>query len=79
MFNYSYQNRDWLAVYVDELGDRQIMPFNSYEDALKYLEVCDCKIGVMTTSFYDRFVEHVAVKVLEYKNIEGGDVMCLNM
>lgn len=42
----------WLAVYVDECGDEQIMPFDTFEQATEYIQCCSCKIGVMTTSYY---------------------------
>ena len=50
---YGYRNNEWVAVYVDELGDAQVMPFDTYEQAQKYLEVCDCKIGVITTAMFN--------------------------
>ena len=50
--DYGYRNNEWLAVYTDECGDEQIMPFDTFEEANKYLQCCDCKIGVMTTAFY---------------------------
>lgn len=50
--DYEYRHNEWLAVYTDECGDEQIMPFDTFEEANKYLQCCDCKIGVMTTAFY---------------------------
>lgn len=60
MIKYGYGFNEWLAVYVDECGDRQIMPFNTFEQAENYLNICDCKIGVMTTAFYNHYIEKVA-------------------
>ena len=57
---FSYRKDEWLAVYVDDCGDRQIMPFDTYEKAESYLRVCNCRIGVMTTSFYNKYVEQIA-------------------
>lgn len=50
--DYGYRHNEWLAVYVDDCGKVQIMPFDTLEEANKYLQCCDCKIGVMTTAFY---------------------------
>lgn len=55
-FDYGYQHNKWLAVYTDECGDRQIVPFDTFEQANEFLSHCFCKVGVMTTSFY---VNHV--------------------
>lgn len=52
MIKYGYRHNEWLAVYVDECGDEQIIPFDTYEQAIEYLKCCSCKIGVMTTSYY---------------------------
>ena len=61
MIKYGYRKNEWLAVYVDECGDRQIMPFDTFTDAQQFLTLhCSVRIGVMTTAFYDRYVEHIA-------------------
>ena len=65
MIKFSYQHNEWLAVYVDEFGDRQIMPFDTFEQALSFLNVCNCRIGVMTTRFYSTYVEKVGVEEWE--------------
>ncbi len=36
----------------DENGDRQIVPFDTFEQAVDFLSCCSCKVGVMTTAFY---------------------------
>ena len=51
-FDYGYRHNEWLAVYTDENGDRQIMPFDTFEQAVDFLSCCSCKVGVMTTAFY---------------------------
>ena len=51
-FEYGYQHNEWLAVYTDENGDRQIMPFDTFQQAVDFLSCCSCKVGVMTTAFY---------------------------
>lgn len=51
-FEYGYRHNEWLAVYTDENGDRQIEPFDTFEQAVNFLCVCHCKVGVMTTTFY---------------------------
>ena len=51
-FEYDYRHNEFLAVYTDENGDRQIMPFDTFEQAVDFLSCCSCKVGVMTTSFY---------------------------
>lgn len=52
MIQYGYKHNEWLAVYVDECGEEQIMPFDTFEQATEYIQGCSCKIGVMTTSYY---------------------------
>lgn len=51
-FEYGYKHNEFVAVYIDECGDRQIMPFDTYDQADEFLKTCYCRIGVMTTSFY---------------------------
>ena len=51
-FEYGYRHNEFLAVYTDENGDRQIMPFDTFEQAVDFLSCCSCKVGVMTTTFY---------------------------
>lgn len=51
-FEYGYRHNEWLAVYTDEWGDRQIVPFDTFEQAVNFLCVCPCMVGVMTTAFY---------------------------
>ena len=51
-FDYGYRHNEWLAVYADENGDRQIAPFDTFEQAVDFLSCCSCKVGVMTTAFY---------------------------
>ena len=62
-----YQHNEWLCVYTDECGDRQIMPFDTFEQADGYAKSLREQfvnvIGVMATSFYDAHVE----KVIEEK------------
>ena len=66
MIKVSYRENEWLAVYVDENGDRQIMPFNTYAEAEKFarkiIENYGNVIGVMTTRFYNHFVEEIIDK-----------------
>lgn len=52
-FDYGYRHNEYVAVYVDECGDRQIMPFDTFEQAVNYLQYCTCRIGAMTTCFYE--------------------------
>lgn len=54
-----YRQNEWLAVYVDECGDQQIMPFDTYEQAQQYLKACGVKIGIITTAFYNHYIEKV--------------------
>ena len=51
-FDYGYQHNEWLAVYTDEKGNRRIVPFDTFEQAVDFLSCCSCKVGVMTTAFY---------------------------
>lgn len=59
MIKAGYKNNEWLAVYNDENGDRQIMPFDTFEQATEYLGHCYSKIGVMTIWFYNANIENV--------------------
>lgn len=57
MIKYGYRKNEYVAVYVDECGDRQVIPFDTYEQATEFLSSVVCKIGVMTTSFYEHYVK----------------------
>lgn len=59
MIKAGYRHNEWLAVYVDENGDRQIMPFDTFEQAIEFLGCCYNKIGVMTIWFYNANIEKV--------------------
>ena len=56
MIKCEYQKNEWITMYVDENGDKQVLPFDTYEQAEKFLSRCYCKIGVMTTRFYNRYI-----------------------
>ena len=56
MIEHSYKKNEWVAMYVDECGDRQVLPFDTYEQAEKFLKCCSCKIGVVTTAFYNHYI-----------------------
>ena len=51
-FEYGYRHNEFLAVYTDVNGNRQIVPFDTFEQAVDFLSCCSCKVGVMTTAFY---------------------------
>lgn len=53
---HSYRKNEWVAIYVDECGDRQILTFDTYEQATQFLKCCEYKIGVLTTAFYNHFL-----------------------
>lgn len=55
----SYRKNEWIAMYVDMDGERQIEPFDTYEQAEKFLQGCYCKIGVMATRFYNHIAENL--------------------
>lgn len=55
-FDYDYHHNEYVAVYIDECGDRQVVPFDTFEQATSYLQCCSCKIGVMTTCFYEAII-----------------------
>lgn len=52
----SYRKNEWVAMYVDYDGEKHVEPFDTYEQAEKFLQGCSCKIGVMTTRFYNHYV-----------------------
>ena len=58
-----YRKNEWLCVYADDCGDTQIMPFDTFEQAEGYAKSLREQfvnvIGVMTTVFYDRYVEKI--------------------
>lgn len=56
MIECSYQKNEWVAMYVDECGDKQVLPFDTYEQAEEFLSRCYYKIGVMTTRFYNHYI-----------------------
>ena len=59
-----YKKNEWLVVYVDENGDRQILPFDTCELADTFTRRCMKEnalnlIGIMTTRFFDYYIEKV--------------------
>lgn len=59
-----YKKNEWLVVYVDENGDRQILPFDTFELADTFTRRCMKEnalnlIGIMTTRFFDHYIEKV--------------------
>ena len=58
-----FEKNEWLVVYVDENGDRQIMPFDFYEQAVDHVNKLKERFipinGVMTTRFYNHYVEKI--------------------
>lgn len=67
MIKVGYRHNEWLAVYTDECGDRQIIPFDTYEQAVSYLTAIRDSgtnvLGVMTTLYYNHYIEHIAEEV----------------
>ena len=59
MIECSYKKNEWIAMYSDELGELQVLPFDTYEQAENFLDTCYYKIGVMTTRFYNHISEHI--------------------
>ena len=59
MIKVGYRKNEWLAVWIDNNGNRCIKAFDTKEEADAFLECGLCRIGVMTTTFYDMFVEKV--------------------
>jgi hypothetical protein len=57
-----YRKNEWLCVYADDCGDTQIMPFDTFEQALEYSKVCFNLYGIMTTQYYDAHIEKVITK-----------------
>ena len=52
-----YRENEWVALYVDEYtGERLVKPFDTYEEADKFIKTCSCKIGVITTRFYNHYL-----------------------
>lgn len=51
----------WAVLYVDDCGERQVVKFDTFEQANQYLvsiRNCGaCVIGVMTTAFYENCVK----------------------
>ena len=56
MIECSYRKNEWVAIYVDMDGEKQIESFDTYEQAEEFLSRCYCKIGVMSTRFYNRYI-----------------------
>lgn len=56
MIECSYKHNEWVAIYSDECGDTQVLPFDTYEQAEKFLSRCYWKIGVVTTKFYNNVI-----------------------
>lgn len=51
-----YRKNEWIAMYVDMDGEKIIETFDTYEQAEKFLQNCVCKIGVMTTRFFNHYI-----------------------
>lgn len=56
MIECSYQKNEWVAMYADECGDTQVLPFDTFEQAEKFLECCYYKIGIVTTRLYNKVI-----------------------
>lgn len=57
-----YRKNEVLLVYYDEHGDMQILPFDTYEEAVEYTErVKEYTriVGIMTTRFYNCYIEQI--------------------
>ena len=54
--DYGYRRNEWVALYVDENGDVQVLTFDTYKQATGFLECCTCKIGVVTTAMYNAYL-----------------------
>lgn len=59
MINYEYHHNDWVAMYVDECGDIQVLPFDSKKQADDFLSCCEIRVGVMTTAFYNHICDYL--------------------
>lgn len=57
MIKHSYQKNEWVAMYLDECGDTQVLPFDTYKQAENFLDNCYYKIGIVTTAFYNHYLE----------------------
>lgn len=56
MIECGYRKNEWVVLYVDENGDKEVLPFDTYEQAEKFLAICYCKIGIVTTRFYNKYI-----------------------
>ena len=56
--NFAFERGDdcneWLAIYIDDYGDKCIFNFDTFEQAVEFLSKHERKVGVMTAEFYER-------------------------
>ena len=57
MIECGYKKNEWVAMYTDECGEIQVLPFDTFEKANAFLNRCYCKIGIVTTRFYNEMIE----------------------
>lgn len=58
MIECGYKKNEWVAMYADECGETQVLPFDTFEKASAFLDCCYCKIGIVTTKLYNTLLEN---------------------
>lgn len=53
---YGYKHNEWAVLYVDVNSERRVKLFDTFDEANNYFEYCECKIGIMTTAFYENCI-----------------------
>lgn len=60
MVKYGYRNNEWVVRYQDYDGKVQIEFLDTREEAIDFISRCVFPIGMMTTAFYNHYIEKVA-------------------
>jgi len=53
---YGYHKNEWVVIYNDANGKMQVKYFDLYKDAVEALNGYYCKIGVVTTAYYQNII-----------------------
>ena len=59
MIEYGYRKNEWVTIYYDDYGEVQVVPFDTLEQAENFIKCCDCKIGIVTTAFYNKVLANI--------------------
>lgn len=59
MVEVGYRQNEWIVRYNNADGIKQLEFFDTKDEAIDFIKRCEFPVGMMTTVFYDNFVERV--------------------